>query len=136
MIMNCRSLIEKSKSIGVRQGDFIVVALLLVLSLVMMCFGMFGGDNAQSVRICVNGEEVALLPVDRDIIFIVPGGLGNVVEISGGSARMIEADCPDGSCVGQGSVFQTGECIVCLPARVTITIVSDDSTDGLDAVAY
>ena len=134
--MGIRGVIEKIKATGIRQGDLIVVALLLVLSMVMLCIGTCGGDEARSVRICVEGEQTAVLSLDRDVIYEVPGGMGNVVEISGGRARMLSAGCPDGSCVGQGYVSQTGECIVCLPARVTVTVVSDGGSEELDAVAF
>lgn len=134
--MGFRKIIEKIKAIGILQGDLIAVALLLALSLVMLCFGMCGKGQAQSVRICVDGEQAALLSLDRDTVYEVPGGMGNVIEISGGRVHMLSADCPDASCVGQGYVCRTGECIVCLPARLTVTVVSDDGSDGLDAVAY
>ena len=134
--MHFRVIFEKIKSIGIRQGDLILVALLLMLSLVMFSFGMFGAERAHSVRICVDGEQTALLELDRNTVYEVPGGMGNVVEIIDGRVRMLHADCPDGSCVGQGYASRTGECIVCLPARVTVTVVSEDASEELDAVAY
>lgn len=135
MSMERGGLIDRIKSIGIRQGDLFAVALLLVLSLVLLCFGMTGSDGS-SVRICVDGDEIALLSLERDTIYEIPGGMGNVVEISGGRARMTHAGCPDGSCMGQGFVERAGECIVCLPARVTVTVVAGDSAETLDAVAY
>ena len=48
---------------------------------------------------------------------------------------MEEADCPDGTCVRQGAIQTPGETIVCLPHRVTVTIVGNgEGTGGVDAV--
>ncbi len=121
---------------GIRQGDIIVVALLLAFSLVLMCFGSAGSINGSAARICVDGRECAVLSLSQDVVYTVPGGAGNVVEISGGKVRMLSAGCPDGSCIRQGQAHRLGECIVCLPARITVTIISDEASNGLDAVAY
>ena len=136
MSMSRGAIIDKAKSIGIRQGDLLVVALLLVLSLVMLGFTLCGDSQGRWVRVCVNGEETAVLSLDRDTLYEVPGGMGNVVEISGGRARMLTAHCPDGSCVGQGYISRAGECVVCLPARVTVTVTAEDGSEGLDAVAF
>ena len=112
-----------------------MVALLLVLSLALLLFSGTGGEGGW-VRICVDGEQVALLSLDRDTVYEIPGEMHNVVEVSGGRVRMLGAECPDGSCVRQGYASRAGECIVCLPARVTVTIVERDGSEKLDAVAY
>jgi len=134
--MGLPELKKKASDIGIRRGDLLLVALLLALSVVLLCVGGAGKQPAAAVRICVNGEETALLPLDTDRVYEIPGAWGNVIEISGGKARMLCADCPDGSCVRQGFVSRAGECIVCLPARVTVTVVAENSADQLDAVAY
>jgi len=135
--MDVSSLRKKAEKAGIKQGDVIVVVLLLALSAVLMCASIFGVKDGSRVRICVDGQEIAVLSLAKDTQYTVPGGLGNVVEITGGQVRMISADCPDKSCVRQGHVSRAGECIVCLPARVTVTIFSDNSLEEqLDAVAY
>ena len=134
--MSIRELISKAKDVGIRQGDLIVIALLLALSVMLLCFGKIDRQEGAAVRVCVDGQEMAVLPLDTDAIYEVPGGCGNVLEITGGKVHMQHADCPDESCVGQGFIFRTGECIVCLPGRVTATVVSGDDSVQLDAVAY
>ena len=134
--MGVSQLFDKAKQAGIKRGDLVLVALLLVLSVIMMCLTLTGGSTGAVARICVDGQEVAQLPLDIDVTYEIPGGMGNVVEISGGQVRMLRADCPDASCVAQGFISRTGQCIVCLPARVTVTVVSARNSDGLDAVAY
>ena len=35
---------------------------------------------------------------------------------------MTEADCPDKICIDQGRVRYTGQCITCLPNKLTVTV--------------
>ncbi len=134
--MNVSTLRKKAEKAGIKQCDIIVVVLLLALSAALMCVALFGMKEGSQVRICVDGRETAVLSLAKDTQYAVPGGMGNMVEITGGQVRMISAECPDKSCVRQGYASRVGECIVCLPARVTVTIISDNSTEQLDAVAY
>ncbi len=136
MTMGIAELKDKAGRIGIKRGDLVVVALLLAVSVVLMCLGAAGKQSGSEARVCVDGEQVALLSLDADGRYEVPGGCGNVLEISGGRVRMLSAECPDGSCVAQGYISMTGECIVCLPGRVTVTVVSGDGESELDAVAY
>lgn len=129
-------IIKKAKNAGIKRGDAAVIALLLLLSAVLMCLSVLGSDDGTLVRVCVDGEQTALLPLDSDAVYEVPGGCGNVVEIIGGRVHMLSAECPDESCVRQGFICRAGECIVCLPGRVTVTVLSEDSEAVLDAVAY
>lgn len=134
--MSLSDIRKKITGAGVKRGDVTLIALLLVLSAAALCFSLSAGGGASQVRICVDGRQTALLPLDTDTVYEVPGTGGNVVEISGGRVRMLHAGCPDKSCVRQGYASRSGECIVCLPARVTVTVLSADSSEGLDAVAY
>ena len=134
--MNIAELKNKAVNAGVKRGDLLLVALLLALSVVLMAAGFAGQQDGEQVRVCVDGRQVALLPLDADRLYEIPDSLGNVLEISCGRAHMMAAHCPDESCVGQGYISRTGECIVCLPGRVTVTVVSGDGSEELDAVAY
>ena len=42
---------------------------------------------------------------------------------------MIEADCPDQTCVKKHSIKYEGETIVCLPHKVVISIDNSANTD-------
>lgn len=57
----------------------------------------------------------------------------NVIEVSLGSIRMKEANCPDGVCVKHGPLGEKTTPIVCLPNRVIIKYTKIDTE--IDAVA-
>ena len=64
--------------------------------------------------------EICRLPLDRDCRYSI--GSGNIIEISGGSVRMIYADCPDKICVNEGYISKTNERIICMPKKLIIEI--------------
>ena len=45
---------------------------------------------------------------------------------------LTEANCPDLLCVRQGKIRYTGQSIICLPNRLTVTVEGGES-DGVDA---
>ena len=75
-----------------------------------------------------NGLEICRLPLDRDCRYSI--GSENIIEISGGSVRMIYADCPDKICVRTGAISRSGQSIVCAPHRVVITIAGSDGKES------
>ncbi len=47
----------------------------------------------------------------------------NVLNIQDGTVWISEADCPNQDCVKQGKISMNGEMLVCLPHRITVSIV-------------
>ncbi len=120
----------------IKIGDIIVIALLLALSLVIFLSSLPSKNRemAEAV-ISVDGQEYARYPLSTDReIKIEQNGHVNIIEIKNGAVRVKTADCPDKTCVNQGFIKKGGEVIVCLPAKLTITLSGADSP--LDAVVY
>ncbi len=57
-----------------------------------------------------------------------------IVQIKDEKARVIKSTCPDKLCIKQGWIDKPGESIVCLPNRISITIVGEKN--GIDSVTY
>ena len=117
-----------------KRGDFVLIALAILLALTPLLLRPARGAAPRAV-VRKDGEIAAELPLDEDAVLRLEEGGQNVLRVSGGAIRMEEADCPDGTCVRQGAIQSPGETIVCLPHRVTVTIVgNDEGTGGVDAV--
>lgn len=58
----------------------------------------------------------------------------NRLEIKGGTAEMIWAECPDQVCVHHREISRNGESIICLPNQVVVSVVGGKQPE-LDAVA-
>ena len=86
--------------------------------------------------VAVDGEQVARLPlaVNREYTVTTERGR-NIVEVRDGAVCVREADCPDATCVRQGSVRHVGECIVCLPHRLVVTVEGREGEGVLGVVA-
>ena len=74
------------------------------------------------------------LSVDQEIeIMDEDGKLINKLIIKDGFADMVEAECPDLLCVHQKAISKSKESIVCLPNRVVVTVLSEET--DLDGVS-
>ena len=118
--------------------------LLLILAVLLLAGGVWTALRLSrraggSVRVTVDGVEVASLPLDRDQSFVWEGEAGkNTLVIENGAAHMEFADCPDGLCIRQGEVRRIGESIICLPHRFVAAVnegADDQSKNAVDAVA-
>lgn len=122
-----------------KRGDFVVLGVILALSAALGIFFSVkdckssASPGSMSVVISIDGQEQAVLPLDRDTVYTTPGG-GNIIEIKDGAVRMTDAGCPDKLCKKQGSISKAGEAIICLPNRVSVTLRGE--SDDVDAVAY
>ena len=120
---------------GCAKNDIWLILALLLLALA--AWGVLRMTRQKGARavVTVDGETVAVLPLDRDVTLTVGEGQGysNTVEVSGGRVRVSEADCPDRLCVRQGWAAFDGESIVCLPHKLVVTVRGGGS--GPDAVA-
>ncbi len=68
----------------------------------------------------LDGVLYTTLPLDTDTICTLP--TGHTIEVRNGSVSVTSAPCPDQICVKHHAVRHAGECIVCLPARLTVTL--------------
>lgn len=119
-----------------RRNDIILIVVLLAVA--ALAFGVIqltkkSGGYAVVVQ---DGKEIASYPLDEDRTVNIPSAAGgfNTLVISEGCADVIDADCPDKLCVHQNRIKYNGETIVCLPNRLVVKIVSEQSGD-VDFVA-
>ena len=109
--------------------DVIVVAALLLLSGILLLCMKVSRQNGACAIVRVSGEEIARYSLDADGTYPLNGGT-NILVIENRSAHLIEADCPDKLCVKQGVIQYTGQCITCLPNKLTVTVEGVDG--GVD----
>ena len=106
--------------------------LLIFAAVIALCLGamLFFSPvrDASFAQITSNGEVIKTVSLDMDQEFTVDGK--NTVTVSGGKIAVTWAQCPDQYCVHQG--FQSGgRDIVCLPNRLVITFLGEQTVDGV-----
>lgn len=114
--------------------------ILLILALLVLAGAAYGilrltREPGNEAAVTVDGQLVLTVPLTREATVTVGENRGfrNVVEVSGGRVRVVDADCPDRLCVRQGWIRYSGESIVCLPHKLVVTVRG--SEHDLDAVA-
>ncbi len=130
---------EKSTSKFHLRNDIFFIAVLLLISMLGALYLFVFRSSGDTVKITVDGKLYGTYSLSQNITEDIKSGENsnqlNRLIISDGKAYMETASCPDGICVAHRPIFRNGESIVCLPNRVVITVITDNSTDSPDIVA-
>lgn len=108
----------------------LIAALLLTAGILF--FVTAGRPHGAYVVVRVDGTETGRYALDQSGIYELNGG-SNILQIENGFAFLCEADCPDKLCVRQGKIRLNGQCIICLPNRLTVTVCGAE--DGADVIS-
>lgn len=103
-----------------KKGDIVLIIALLLVSAVLF-IALSRGEEGATAVVAVNGQEVARYSLTEDGVFPLNGGT-NILVIEDGEAYLEDANCPDRLCVKMGRISKTGQCITCLPNKLTVTV--------------
>lgn len=121
-----------------KKADFILIAIVIAVVgiLIFFLYGMNNNSGAY-VRLEVDGKVVETLPLDTDTTREIETDNNgtNTLVIQDGYAKMTYANCPDGICTNSKKINRNGESIICLPHKVVVSVVNENDSDGIDAVA-
>lgn len=71
----------------------------------------------------MDGKHVLTLPLCTDrVARFSAGGVQMSLEVRDGRVRVLESTCPHQVCVKTGWIDRPGQVIVCVPARMVITV--------------
>lgn len=121
---------ETKKPRFLKRGDLWLVSALLLLAAALFVFHFAAPKTVgASVKITVDNQTVATLPLSHDTTYKVETAAGyNLVVIEDGRAFVREADCKNHICQKSRAVSRAGESIVCLPHKMKVTVVGDTSS--------
>ena len=119
-----------------RPGDFIIGAFFLLTTVGLLLFLLFGRSTVPGTRVRIpsDGQEIGCYTLDEERkLTITLGQYENTVCITAGTVSVVAANCPDQYCVHHKPICRSGETIVCLPARLVLTVIgSEEATlDGI-----
>lgn len=127
------------KGISRLRNDVLLIAALLLLSAVGIVYLFVFRPGGDTVKVTVDGELYGIYslfePRTEEIRGGEDGGQINRLIIRDGKAYMESATCPDGICVSHRPIFRNGESIICLPNRVVVTVITENTPDAPDIVA-
>jgi hypothetical protein len=118
---------------------FIDAAIFVFVSTVtVICALKVYGGSREGVRLHIQGTGGSwVYPMDRTERVEIPGPLGRtIVELSGGTARVLSSPCTNKTCIAAGTIHRRGQWIACLPNGVSLTIEGENTEPELDAATF
>lgn len=110
-----------------RLWDLLLAGAVLLLAGILFLLFRPGGNGAWAV-VTMDGTEIARYALNEDRVVTLGTEEFNVLQISHGTAAVIDADCGDHTCVRTGEISREGEVIVCLPHHLIIRIEGGEKT--------
>ena len=133
MIAGIIETAERGPSVKKTRYDILLIAAILLAAVLLWWFVRPRQAGAEVV-VVQDGREIGRYPLDEDLTVTIGTEDYNILEIRGGTAAVVEANCGDHTCVRTGAISRAGEAIICLPHRLEIQIIGG-STAQVDAVA-
>lgn len=120
------------------RNDIIFIAALLLMAAAGLVYLFVFRDSGNVVEVTVDGEIYGVYSLSENITCEIRTGKNdeniNRFVIADGKVYMQDASCPDGICVAHRPIFRDGESIVCLPNRVVVTVITQETEDSADIV--
>ena len=122
--------IEKRKKL---LRDSLLIVGLMIVAGALVLFLFLSREQGAYVEVTHDGKLVGTYSLSEERTVTLGGGT-NILVIEDGTAYLSYANCPDHTCVRTGKIKYNGQSIVCLPNRITVTVVSEGS-GGVDFVS-
>ena len=110
----------------------ILISITLVVCLGLSAYILWPRDDAEFAEITSQGKllKTVDLRIDQEFTVDTAGGGRNVVTVKNGKIAVTEANCPDHYCMDRG-FCSSGTQIVCLPNRLVIRFVGEQTIDAV-----
>ena len=110
-----------------RKGDWLAIGLVLCLAVAVFSCFLPSGEPAAYAEVYLDGQLVKTVPLNTDQTFLLEDQYCNEIAVKDGAIAFTASNCPGQDCVHSGSIRSTGRSLVCLPNRVEIRVVSENS---------
>ena len=116
-----------------------VVIILVILCVMAATFIFFKHSfNASTVEVSFDGTKILTLRLDADTSLnlneINPTFPNIKIVVENGYVYVKSADCHDNICVRTGKINSKYQSIVCLPNKLVVYIVDDNTESNIDVV--
>ena len=119
-----------------KKADIFLAVALLLLGFGSLALLRSGQKDGAFVRVTVDGTLYGTYALSEERTVQIDTAYGsNTLRIEGGRVRMEEADCPNKDCVEKGAISKTGQIILCLSHKLSVTVVNEGE-EAPDAISY
>lgn len=114
-----------------KKADIFLMLFALVAAAGIWLFYSAGAEQGLTAVVTVDGEQKAELPLEdgENSVTIETDTGYNIITAKDGRVFMTEADCRDQICVEHKKISRVGETIVCLPHKLVVEIVGEETAD-------
>lgn len=102
----------------------IIIFVSIIVIMLLAVLVIKNTNNGNTVKISVDGEVLYTLPLDVDREIELPH---NTVIIENGKVWVSSADCENQICVNTLAVDSSGGAIICLPNKVAVEVLKNES---------
>ena len=108
--------------------------ILFFLFLALLAFLFFQKKEGQILVVEIDGtvvDRVSIAEMNAPVTRTYRGTLGDVtVLFENGAASILQSECATEQCIHRGEISKAGQCIVCLPNRLSLYF-EGGSVDGV-----
>lgn len=117
----------------VRKREIIFV---LILAAALLAWALWPQAQGSRVSVTIDGKNAGSYSLlqSRQIPLGGYGGYSLTLVIQDGKAHVEDSTCPDLICQNHAAISRDSEQIICLPARIVITVTGGEE-EGFDAIA-
>ena len=122
-----------SGSTAMKRRKYLICFGVMLAVLSAACFFLMKPSRQTCVEIVQEDYvlyRINLLECGDQTLSVVYEGRENVIQILDGKIRVLEADCPDHTCVRMGWLRSDALPIVCLPNRLVIRFCETNAIDA------
>lgn len=117
-----------------KKTDIIIIASVTLLAILSFCLFLGGSEEATTVTVKIGGKVAEQYTLDDIGEYEIKGesGINISLVIEKNGVYVKSSDCPDKVCEKTGKISRSGQSIICMPGKVSITL--DGSDDQADAI--
>ncbi len=117
----------------VRKREILLVA---ILAAALFAWALWPKAQGQQITVTIDGKNAGSysLHQNKQILLEGYGGHSLTLVIQDGKVHVENSTCPDLICQNHAPISRDSEQIICLPARIVIT-VAGGAEEGFDAIA-
>lgn len=111
------------------------IIFLAALVLALCLWALWPKERGNTVLVTIDGAEVLTLDLDEEGAYPLVGfgGFSLTVIVENGQVWVEDSTCPDLICQNHAPISGSGQQIVCLPARIVVTVDTSKEAE-VDAV--
>lgn len=111
--------------------DALLILFFVIISLFFLVTSTKIKTKPDIVEVRVSNRIVKTLPIGENGIYTVKGSIGeSTFEIRNNKVRMTHSPCSNKICINEGWIEKISENIVCIPNKVTITLLNSSAVQN------